>query len=30
MPMRKVLEDLLERLNADFKNLFQVEFDILW
>ncbi|KAF8238077.1 hypothetical protein L208DRAFT_1375366 [Tricholoma matsutake] len=30
MPMRKVLENLLEHLNANFKNLFQVEFDILW
>ena len=28
--MKKVLEDLLERLNADFKNLFRVEYDILW
>ena len=30
IPMRKVLEDLLECLNADFKNLFQVDFGILW
>ncbi|KAF8811205.1 hypothetical protein BYT27DRAFT_7277825 [Phlegmacium glaucopus] len=29
-PMRRVLEDLLERLNSDFKNLLKVEYDILW
>ena len=29
-PTKKVLEDLLERLNANFKSLFKVDYDILW
>jgi len=28
--MRKVLDDLLERMNADFQSLLGVEFEILW